>query len=68
MNYHNKTHVKRVSRELSKRYSELIDSLNTHTQMTVCGEQCVRFASPMRIRLAIEDFKTVLAETKRLAK
>ena len=59
-----KTHIDQLRQETEDRFSRLLLALHG-TQLILNGKECINLDGPM-IRIAVDDFKTILVEIRRL--
>lgn len=59
------TYLRKLHLELADRYAKLVDSL-TPTNQSGQGAMETGILDTVRVRLAIDDFKTILSEIKRI--
>jgi len=62
-----KGHTETVRHALSEKFATLMRALDEQVDSHIRGVPHVQFSNPIRVKLAVEDFKNVLAEARKFA-
>ena len=63
--YYFTSHIDKLKGEASERFARIMGALNPHSTVTRDGRQAANF-NGSDIRLAVDDFKTILAEIRKI--
>ena len=63
--YYFTSHINKLKGEASERFARLMDSLKPHSTVSRNGKEAANF-NGSDIRVAVDDFKTILAEIRKI--